>query len=159
MSFGSDGVSHDTGDFIIRDGKGRTVPHRPLREPLRAHLECVRRQHEGDPRKRAGSVALPDTLARQSPGAAKELHRQRIVKGAVRRAGLAKPATCQGLRHSFATPMPEAGHDIGTIQELLGHSDVRTTMIHTRVLNRGGQSVCSSRDASPSGAPPSGGGS
>jgi site-specific recombinase XerD len=66
---------------------------------------------------------------------------QRAVQVAVRQAGIAKPATCHTLRQAYATHLLEAGYDIRTVQELLGHKDVRTTMISTHVLNRGGRGV------------------
>jgi Site-specific recombinase XerD len=69
-----------------------------------------------------------------------------VVKEAVRRAGLAKPASCHSFRHSFATHLLEDGYDIRTVQELLGHMDVKTTMIYTHVLNRGGKGVRSPMD-------------
>ncbi len=71
---------------------------------------------------------------------------QRAVKEAVRRAGLTKPASCHSFRHSFATHLLEDGYDIRTVQELLGHKDVKTTMIYTHVLNRGGKAVRSPMD-------------
>ena len=71
---------------------------------------------------------------------------QKAVKTAVRDAGIIKRATCHSLRHSFATHLLESGYDIRTVQELLGHKDVRTTMVYTHVLNRGGKGVRSPMD-------------
>jgi site-specific recombinase XerD len=72
---------------------------------------------------------------------------QKAVKAAVRDVGIMKRATCHCLRHSFATHLLESGYDIRTVQELLGHKDVRTTMVYTHVLNRGGKGVRSPMDA------------
>ena len=79
---------------------------------------------------------------------------QFLPKEAARKAGISRPASCHTLRHSFATHLIEDGYDIRTIQELLGHKDVSTTMIYTHVLNRGGRGVRSLADGLPISLPP-----
>jgi integron integrase len=151
-----------------------TMLPQKIQPDLRAHLEEVKRRHQRDVSSGDGRVFLPEALSAKYPNADREwgwqyvfpseyvsqdprsgvvrrhhvheTYLQRAMKGAVRRAGLVKPASVHTLRHSFATHLLEAGQDIRTVQELLGHKDVATTMIYTHVLNRGGLGVKSPLD-------------
>jgi len=146
-----------------------------VKTKLREHLVRVKQIHARDLADGYGRVPLPYALDRKYPNASSDWgwqfvfpqtnrwvnartgeqgrHHvdesivQKAIKAAVREAGIAKPATSHTFRHSFATHLLEDGYDIRTIQELLGHKDVKTTMIYTHVLNRGGRGVKSPADS------------
>lgn len=142
--------------------------------PLQEQLQRAKRLHDLDLEAGFGAVFMPDALVRKYPAAAKtwgwqyvfpsarrsidprsgverrhhlyEQSVQKVVSTAAKRAGITKPVSPHVLRHSFATHMLQSGYDIRTVQELLGHKDVQTTMIYTHVLNRGGKGVRSPLD-------------
>jgi integron integrase len=171
-------IDFSASQILVRDGKGfkdrATMLPQSVKEPLRQHLEGVRKTHRRDLADGWGRVQMPYALAKKYPNAASDwswqwvfpqqsrwvnertgeqgrhhIHEsilQKAVRAAVRQAGLAKRATSHTFRHSFATHLLEDGYDIRTVQELLGHKDIRTTMIYTHVLNRGGKGVKSPAD-------------
>lgn len=169
-------VDFDRHEIVVREGKGGKDRRVPLPDSavtaLRQQLRVARSLWEHDQRAKVEMTGLSEALRRKYPGATREwrwqyvfpaartfeaggtrarhhMHVSNVQRGvaaAVRRTGMTKRVTCHSLRHSFATHLLETGSDIRTVQELLGHTDVRTTMRYTHVLNRGGLGVRSPAD-------------
>jgi integron integrase len=164
--------------LTIRDAKGgesrvTVLPNRAI-NPLKYHLEQVKKLHQEDLNQGYGATQLPFALAKKYKNASRDwvwqfafpattrcqdprtgaiiryhIHEsslQKALKQAVRQTGIQKRVSCHTFRHSFATHLLQNGYDIRTVQELLGHKDVKTTMIYTHVLNRGGRGVVSPLD-------------
>jgi integron integrase len=158
----------ERGELIVREAKGGkdrvTVLPAVLDPPLRGHLTRLRAWYEEERRRARPGVSVPFALARKYPQAATqwgwqylfpsadlcrdpyEKTIQRAVQGAVRKAGISQPASSHTLRHCFATHLLEDGYDVRTVQELLGHADLKTTMVYLHVMGKGAHGVRSPLD-------------